>query len=154
MGPRAIDQKVDPSAREIIVGTTPVDESHLGALLEERADPRSLAVIPFAVAAFQDEKEENRRLADRLDRERDRSDRLAEELATAKTEIAVLKTEIAEVKKRRRLKSWLFGLGGVVAGTGLAVAWQSGTPLTSGGLLLLLGIVMLWLGLPAITGEE
>src|SRR2546427_2450105 len=51
---RSQDQKPEPPGT-VIVGTTPIDESRLGALLEERADSRT--VSQFAVAAFQDQRE-------------------------------------------------------------------------------------------------
>ena len=135
------------------MGSIPVDSTHVGALLDERADARSLPLGDVARAALRDAREDVRLLGDRLDRERDRCDSLKDDLAAARTKIAVLETQIAAIREKRRLKSWLFGLGGVLAGAGLG-ALAVGAALVTGGIFAGVGLVMMWVGRPELRGEE
>lgn len=153
-GPRAEGQVAPTRGAGTEVGSIPIDSNHVGALLEEAADARSLPVGDVARAAFRDAKEDINLLRDRLDHERARCDSLRDDLAEARTKIAVLETQIEGIKDKRRLKSWLFGLGGVLAGAGLSAVLTVGSATVPGGVLLAVGLLMMWVGRPALRGEE
>lgn len=135
--------------QHITVGQTPLDQRHLGTLLTDYVDSRGGLPIAVAVAAFRDADSSRALLArqlDRLEEERDHfRDRYHEESKAA----AVLRSGADSASEQQRLQKWVFGIGGVLLGTG-AGAWiqvGSGWPPVPI-LLIVAGAILMWFGSP------
>jgi hypothetical protein len=137
---------------ELYVGSVKPDETHLGAALREYAAGRASPLATFTAAAFADAQESRRALERQIDAcQRDRES-LQERLTSATTRAAVLDEKLRAATEGPRLRHWVFGVGGILAGTGLPLAVQQRTPLDLGGLLVVLGGILMWVSAPRVKG--
>ncbi len=103
-----------PPSTESSVTLVPssIDQRHLGAVLHDFSDVRTVAVSTIAVAAFNDAQEARRFLAERLDRCR-------EEHRKEREQRIILETQGKERGRTSWVATALQTVGGLVAGVGL-----------------------------------
>ncbi len=150
------ETQVEPASGSTSVVLSPqvIDQKHLGAVLHDFADTRSPLLAAVAVAAFEDSRLTREALLNRLnDVERDKEKIREQYHEEREKRIASENLSIGR-GPLDQFKQYCFGVGGLIAGTGVTVFFAKPELRLVGVLVTVIGLPLLILGAPFLHGKR
>ena len=110
--------------------------------------------MAFAVAAFKDAETSRKLIEQHLTQTQREADRFRDLYHEESKKNAVLDERTRQSSRLSRFQLWVFAIGGLIAGVGLDAAWGAHTLWGSGGIMLVLGVVLMLVGSPLFRGSD
>lgn len=133
---------------------TPLDSAHMGAVLGSHVAAGSPTTMAFAVAAFRDAHASREMLRDQLRKVSAERDEFQNAYHEESKRAAVLDATKSQLGAYNRLQSWVFGVGGVLAGVGIGGLYQADEWVWRHAIVSAVGFVLMWKGAPRSTEER
>jgi len=140
------DQASPPTGSTSIVPLQPVqlDDSHVGATLNDFGTSRSPGVQAITVALYRSAQQTLSEVMERWSRAEDDKGELRARIADEQRTVAILRERLRLAPRMTRVQT----LGGILFGAGLGIAYSERTLLGIGGALVLIGALLYVLGRP------